>query len=129
MSKKTDKIREQIQSSYKNPVGRPKGSRSSKYVTINSILEAIEDALGYPYQIALAELVKWSLDDYVAGEDKETYPKLMMQLSNKVVEQARQMPDETTNELKTLSEDELIEKQRQAVIDYIKTYGNPFQNG
>jgi len=129
MSKKTDKIRQQIQSSYKNPVGRPKGSRSSKYVTINSILEAIEDALGYPYQIALAELLKWSLDDYLSGEDKETYPKMLLTLSNKVIEQARQMPEETSNELESLSEEELIEKQRQAVIDYIKTYGNPFQNG
>jgi hypothetical protein len=110
---------------YKAGPGAPRGSRKTKYVTINSILEAIEETLGVTYQQALAELLETSFNDYDIGLDKETYPKLMMKLSDKLVEQARQIPEDTSSELETLTDEELLEKQRLAVVEYIKTHGIP----
>ena len=109
------------------PRGRPKGSpgKRGRYITIASICEAIEDRLGCSYQEALAELLGHSMDSFYADQDKETFPKMMMQLSGKLIEQARQMPEDTSSELEELSDEELQAKQKQAVIDYIALHGIP----
>jgi hypothetical protein len=52
----------------------------------------------------------------------------MIQLSNKLIEQARQMPDDTSDALDELTDDEIKAKQKQAVLDYIKEYGVPKEN-
>ena len=107
--------------------GRKKGTsnKKSRYVTIHSILSAIEDQFGKPYQDLLVDLLQTSLTKYELNEDPDTYPKLMMHLSNKLIEQARTIPEDTQSDLESLTTEELEEKHRQVVIDYINQYGVP----
>jgi hypothetical protein len=93
--------------------GAPKGAKKGRYVTIASILDSIQESLGCSYQQALADLLLSSREDYETGDDKETYPKLMMQLANKVIEQARSMPEDTTPDFEAMSDEDLKELAKQ----------------
>jgi len=109
--------------------GRPKGSKGKprgRYVTVASLLDTIQDTLGCSYQEAVADMLFSERAKYEAGQDNfGNYPKILMQISNKVVEQARNMPEETPSDISELTDEELKEKQRQAVIEYIKVHGVP----
>lgn len=105
--------------------GRKPGVRSTKYITINSMLASIQEALGCSYQEALADLLADARDKYELEKDVELFPKMMLKLSDKFLEQARIMPEGESSELETLTDEELLEKRKQAVLDYIDEFGIP----
>jgi hypothetical protein len=108
--------------------GRPKGSKNKRgrYVTISSIIETIQETLGCSFQEAIADMLFMERQKYIDGEDQfGNYPKILMQVANKIVEQARNMPEDTDSEISELTDEELLAKQKEAVVAYIKQYGIP----
>lgn len=75
--------------------GRPKGSSTTRYITINSMIDAIQKALGCTFQEAYAELLLESREAYYDKSDLKTYPRMMEAAANKFVEQAKTQPDDT----------------------------------
>lgn len=108
--------------------GRPKNTKSTRYVSINSMCAAIQNSLGITYQEALGDLVEELRNEFFALETGKRgrckYPEFMLSLMNKLVEPARReamddaaeednidkMSDEELHALATKKARELLEQ-------------------
>lgn len=100
--------------------GRPRGSKSRTYITIQSVLEEIQSKLGCEWHQAYAELLLQTRELWESGEDKKgMYIRMMEGGLATFVEKPKQMPADTT-EYQEMTDEQLKAKATEIAKQFLE---------